>query len=292
MRRWLTAAALAAFVLVFMAPGAGAAQRARDRLDAYTAVVQADQLRALAEQGFEISDAARSRTGRRSSSCSRRPSAPSCRRRDPHPADARQGRPDGPAVRGRAGGQRLHGVALLRRARRHPRPDVRRRAREPAAGQAGQARDDGPGPRDPRGQADARRARPGGRQPSGGALQRHPARARVDRDRGQPAADELVHRPAGGRTTRRSRSCSRTPSCGSSWWPTPTATSTRSTTSGCGARTCATTTATAQTQVGDGVDPNRNFPNHWGYDDEGSSSSRPATPTAVRRRRPSRRPRP
>ena len=26
------------------------------------------------------------------------------------------------------------------------------------------------------------------------------------------------------------------------------------------------------TQVGDGVDPNRNFPNHWGYDDEGSSS--------------------
>ncbi len=26
-----------------------------------------------------------------------------------------------------------------------------------------------------------------------------------------------------------------------------------------------------QTQVGDGVDPNRNFPNHWGYDEEGSS---------------------
>ena len=26
-----------------------------------------------------------------------------------------------------------------------------------------------------------------------------------------------------------------------------------------------------ETQVGDGVDPNRNFPRHWGYDDEGSS---------------------
>jgi hypothetical protein len=26
------------------------------------------------------------------------------------------------------------------------------------------------------------------------------------------------------------------------------------------------------TQVGDGVDPNRNFPNHWGWDEEGSSS--------------------
>ncbi len=27
-----------------------------------------------------------------------------------------------------------------------------------------------------------------------------------------------------------------------------------------------------QTTVGDGVDPNRNYPSHWGYDDEGSSS--------------------
>ena len=27
-----------------------------------------------------------------------------------------------------------------------------------------------------------------------------------------------------------------------------------------------------QITVGDGVDPNRNFPNHWGYDNEGSSS--------------------
>ncbi len=27
-----------------------------------------------------------------------------------------------------------------------------------------------------------------------------------------------------------------------------------------------------ETQVGDGVDPNRNFPNHWGYDEEGSSA--------------------
>ena len=56
MRRWLPAAALAAFVLASTAPGASAAQRARDRLDVYTAVVQADQLRALADQGFELSD--------------------------------------------------------------------------------------------------------------------------------------------------------------------------------------------------------------------------------------------
>ena len=68
-------------------------------------------------------------------------------------------------------------------------------ANNPSGRQAGQARHDHPGPRDPRGQAHPGRPRPGRRQPSGGPLQRHPARARVDRDRGQPAADELVRRP-------------------------------------------------------------------------------------------------
>ncbi len=32
-----------------------------------------------------------------------------------------------------------------------------------------------------------------------------------------------------------------------------------------------TTTATAGSRPGDGVDPNRNFPTKWGYDNEGSS---------------------
>ena len=61
-------------------------------------------------------------------------------------------------------------------------------------------------------------------------------------------------------------------SCGSSRWPTPTATTSPSSpTSGCGARTCATTTATASSRRGDGVDLNRNFATKWGYDNEGSS---------------------
>ena len=34
--------------------------------------------------------------------------------------------------------------------------------------------------------------------------------------------------------------------------------------------------------VGDGVDPNRNFAEHWGYDNEGSSPTRPTRPTAGR----------
>ena len=40
---------------------------------------------------------------------------------------------------------------------------------------------------------------------------------------------------------------------------------------------------------GDGVDPNRNFPTKWGYDNEGSSPNRAARPTAAPRPAPSRR---
>ena len=50
----MLAAVTAAFVLACTAQAAGAQQRDRDRLDVYTAVVQADQLRALADQGFEL----------------------------------------------------------------------------------------------------------------------------------------------------------------------------------------------------------------------------------------------
>ena len=58
MRRWLSAAAMAAAVLVALTaqPAAGA-QRAADRLDVYTAVVRADQLQVLTARGFELSGA-------------------------------------------------------------------------------------------------------------------------------------------------------------------------------------------------------------------------------------------
>ena len=53
MRRFVLAATTAAFVLAVAVP-ATAAQRAADRLDVYTAVVNAEQLSALAAQGFEL----------------------------------------------------------------------------------------------------------------------------------------------------------------------------------------------------------------------------------------------
>jgi Zinc carboxypeptidase len=54
MRRSLFVAVSAALVLALSAPLAAAKQRAADRLDAYTAVVRAAQLGTLAEQGFEL----------------------------------------------------------------------------------------------------------------------------------------------------------------------------------------------------------------------------------------------
>ena len=107
----------------------------------------------------------------------------------------------------------------------------------------------------------------------GGALQRHPARARVDRHRGRPAPDVLVHRRAGATTTRTIKDLLKDdravvrPGHEPGRLPVHVRR-----TSGCGARTCATTTATARSTIGDGVDPNRNYPEHWSYDEEGSSS--------------------
>jgi Zinc carboxypeptidase len=54
MGRWCLAAATAVVVMGFVAPGAGAAQRAQDRLDVYSAVVQGAQLGELSDQGVDL----------------------------------------------------------------------------------------------------------------------------------------------------------------------------------------------------------------------------------------------
>ena len=71
------------------------------------------------------------------------------------------------------------------------------------------------------------------------------------------------------------RKLRRRPSSGSSSWPTPTATSTPYVRPRAKhvRKNLRDNNGDGQTQVGDGVDPNRNFPNHWGYSDEEGSSS-------------------
>ena len=69
----------------------------------------------------------------------------------------------------------------------------------PRRHQARQDRHDAQGPRDPRAEGHAGRARPARRQPAGGAVQRDPARPRVDRDGDRPPPDVPLHRGLGGR---------------------------------------------------------------------------------------------
>ncbi len=110
-----------------------------------------------------------------------------------------------------------------------------------------------------------------GRLPPGRALQLHPARPRVDRHRGQPPADEPLHHQwrANDREVRKLLQTTEL-------WFIPVANP-----DGyqytfdherLWRKNLRDNNGDGQIQVGDGVDPNRNFPTHWGYDEEGSSS--------------------
>ena len=90
------------------------------------------------------------------------------------------------------------------------------RSTQSAAGQARRPRPHLPGPRDHRAEADPGRPRRARRLAPGGPLLLAPARPRVDQRRGQPPHACATSSAGGGPTTRRSRTCSRRASCGSS----------------------------------------------------------------------------
>ncbi len=134
MRRSLVVSLVMALVFagaLTTAPAAPGAQSGPPgSLDAYTAVVSADQLRAIAEQGIDVSGQRPTVTGIELDMVLDARQAEGLRRRG---VDVRKTRVKGGktvrAVRRRAGGRWLHRLALVRRARRHPRPALRRGAR-------------------------------------------------------------------------------------------------------------------------------------------------------------------
>ena len=200
MQRRLLVAVTAALALAVGAHAADAKQRPQDRLNAYTAVVDARGLATIAEAGFDAAEGTRQVRWRDRGRPhhDRRPAGQAGgrgRRCDAHP---RPGRSDRAAVRGTDGGERIQRLALVRRAGRHPRPAVRGRSQQPEDRRAAQDRPHDPGPRDPRAPDHRGRAQGEGRQAPGGALQLDAARARVDLDRGQPAPDVPLHRPLPG----------------------------------------------------------------------------------------------
>ena len=62
-RRFMLAATMAGLILMLFAQLSAAAPRARDRLDAYNAVVRAGDLRTLAQQGYDVGDQRQTRRG-------------------------------------------------------------------------------------------------------------------------------------------------------------------------------------------------------------------------------------
>ena len=236
---------------------------------------------------------ARGEAGREPTSCSRAQQARRLRQRGYRVVlkRNRSGRTARQARRHRL--ERLQRLALVGRAWRHPRRAVRVARRQPAAREA-----QGAWPRPTRAARSSRSRSPrarrrirDGRRPAVLYSSTQHAREWIS-GRGQPTAAAPRSSTAGGTATGRSGDCSRHRALVRHRRPTPTATSTPSTSSACGGRTCGTTTATARSPRADGVDPNRNFDEHWNYDNEGSSPrSGRATPTAVRARPRSRRPR-
>ena len=198
-----TAAAFAAFTIT--TGQAGAASSDSGALQMYEATVTGEQFAELQASGFDVVDpepTAR-RRGRgtralaRRARCGREP-------RDRARALPQRGRAHRPSARPRPGRRRVHRLARLRRHRRHPPVPLRLRRRPPPDREAGRDRDHAAGPRDHRG-ADHRvepRPPPGRQAPPRRALPRqargplpgHHARARVDLDRGHPAADGVLRR--------------------------------------------------------------------------------------------------
>ena len=192
-------------------------------------------------------------------------------RRQGH-AQAQQEGPDGDRAGRRAGGRRLQGLALVGRAGRHP----RRAATTSPAGTRSSSSWRCSGSTHQGRELIALKVTQGARGSArriaaGGAVLVEPARARVDQPRGQPAPAAPLHRLAGGRTTRRSGTCSRRTELWFVISANPDGYQYTFDVERLWRKNLRDNNGDGQITVGDGVDPNRNFAEHWGYDNEGSS---------------------
>ena len=297
MRRSLVIALVAAvcaalcvgFTTATAAPSAG---RAPDRLDVYTAVVQADELPAISDLGIEVSDPRPVEGGIELDMVL-----------DGEQADKLRGRGVELKLTRVEGGQTVQQFAAAQAAngfnvwRSYDEPGGIRDQLYAAArenpklvkleviGHTGQGREiiavkltqDARGTRD-------------GKRPAVLYSATQHAREWISTEVDRRLMNHYIS--GGGPTTTTSASSSRRPSSGSSSSPTRTATSTRSTTSGCGARTSATTTVTGRPRSATASTPTATSPTTGATTRRARRPSSPARPTAARRRCPSRRPGP
>ena len=190
MQRRLLAAATAVLALAG-AQVAEAKQRPQDRLNAYTAVVDAGGLAAIAEAGFDVAEGTRRVQGGTEVDL-----IMTADQRDKLAAagvNATLTRvKGGQTVRQFAARMAANGFNVWRSYDEDGGIEDQMRAaarNNLRIAEAREARAHDPGSRHPRAPAHRGRLEGQGRQAAGGALQRHPARSRVDRDRDQPAPD-------------------------------------------------------------------------------------------------------
>ena len=271
MYRWRRLVAYAFAISCVAVPAAAAEQRPQDGLDVYTVDTTAEQLAAFEEKGLDVAESRVTASGVKAQMILTDSQAKDVRAEG---AKAKLTRvKGGKTVKQFAAAQaaeRLHRLAVVRRAGRLPRPDVRARAQLPAGHQARQDRHDAPGPRDPRAQGDAGRPRPARRQRpavlfSATQHAREWIATEIDRRlmyhyidgwaNDDPQIKDLLK--------------------GTELWFVPvmnpdgyqyTFTHER-----LWRKNLRDNDGDGQTTNADGVDPNRNYPEHFKYDEEGSS---------------------
>ena len=246
-------------------------RRIRVKLDYYTATVSQERYRDLLAKGTDMTSRRRTspggpaRTG--AHTAAGRSLEGTGRQRRPAPQQGPDGSPGGRVP----GFERVQCLARLRRGRRHRRDMVTHSRRGTRRSRSSRSSGRPSRARDLRAQADpGRHARRDGKRPAVLYSSTQHAREWISAEVNRRLMHWYVD--SGARTTRRSRTCSRRTSSGSCSSPTRTATSTRSRapTRGSGGRP-RDNNGNGTIEVGDGVDPNRNYEEHWGYDDEGSS---------------------
>ncbi len=243
------------------------------KLNYYRATVSQDVYRDLRAKGTDIAAATDVAKGVRlelvlTPSQVRALKTAGCRR---IPAPQHEG-PDGAPGGRRPAFERLQRLARLRRSGRHPGRAVRRRSQNPqlaklkVIGTTGQGRE-----------IIALKLTQGAR----GVATAHGRRCSTARRSTRASGSRLRSTAACCTTSSTSwrannkaiKDCSRRTSSGSCSSRTRTATSTRSRPrTRLWRKTLRDNNGNGTIKVGDGVDPNRNYPEHWDYDEEGSSS--------------------
>ena len=273
MRR-LSALAFAAILALSVAAPATAKDHPSGGLDMFSATVDAATAGRLSKAGYDIADQQiqAGREGPSEPGAVRQGSISAPRRRRDHHRHPRQAGQDGAPARRPPGRQRVQRLAVVGREGRHPRRAVRHRQEERGLREARGPRPHRPGSRDHRPQGDPGGQGTEGRIAAGVPVHVEPARPRMDLGRGQSTAAALDPRPAQAREPR-DHQPAQDHRAVVHHLANPDGYQYTFDHERLWRKNLRDNNGDGQIAAGDGVDPNRNFDEHWDYDNEGSSTN-------------------